>query len=204
MILLKEVTGKAYNRLSTLIIEETNLDKSKLPSLYHLTKDRPKFNSETYFSDTATGSPTATTAATSSTTNVAPVGSSDTMKHIDDIFLTVPNNIKNKNNNDDVKMVSKILAKEQGYLVYKIEKGYEHYLNIMIDKYLMIGWKVQGNMLVIDSFDGAVHSSTNTRNSGIASYSKLLFHLDYFMYAVSSTTSTCILTWMNSLTRETW
>ena len=202
--LLKEVTGKACHRLRTEIIKETNIDKSKLPSLYHLTKDRPTFNYETYFGDTATGSPTATTAATSSTTNVAPVGSSDTMKQIDDIFLTVPNSIKNKNNNDDVKMVAKILAKEQGYLVCKIKKGYEHYLNIMIDKYLMIDWKVQGNMMVIDSFDGAVHSSTNTRDSGIVSYSTLLlFHSDYYMYDVSSATSTCILTSMNSLTGET-
>ena len=93
--LLKEVTGKAYNRLRKLLIEETNLDKSKLSSLYCLTKDQPEFNSETYFGDTATDSPTATTAATSSTNNVASVGSSDTMKQIDNIFLTVPNNIKN-------------------------------------------------------------------------------------------------------------
>ena len=98
--LLKEVTGKAYHRLRTEIIKETNIDESKLPSLYHLTKNRPTFDSSTYFGDTATGSLTATTAAaaTSSTTNVAAVGSSDTMKNIDDIFLTVPNNIKYKNN----------------------------------------------------------------------------------------------------------
>ena len=58
-------------------------------------------------------------------------------------------------------------------------------------------------MLVIDSFDVAVHLSTNTQDSGIVSYSTLLFHPDYFMYDVSSATSTCILTWMNSLTGET-
>ena len=126
--LLKEMTGKAYDRLSKLLIQETNLDKSTLPSLYHLNKDLPEFISETYFGDTATGSPTATTADTSSSTNnVASVKSSDTMKQIDDIFLTVPNNIKKQNNNDDVKMVSKILGKEQGYLVCKIEKGDEHF-----------------------------------------------------------------------------
>ena len=97
-----------------------------------------------------------------------------------------------QNNNDDVKMVTKIHAKEKGYLVAKIEKGYEHYVNIMINKYFLIGWKVQGNMLVIDSFDRAVHSSTNTQDSGIVSYSTLLFHPDYFMHGVSLTTSSCI------------
>ena len=59
-----------------------------------MTKNRPKFNSSTFLGDTATGSPTAMTAATSSTNNDDTVESSDTMKHIDDIFLTVPNNIK--------------------------------------------------------------------------------------------------------------
>ena len=84
-----------------------------------MTKDRPKIHSSTYFGNTTTGSPTATTAITSTTTNDATVGSSDTIKHIDDIFLPLPKT----NNNDDVKMVTKILAKEKGYLVAKIEKG---------------------------------------------------------------------------------
>mmetsp|Transcript_5323 Transcript_5323/g.6143 ORF Transcript_5323/g.6143 Transcript_5323/m.6143 type:complete len:120 (-) Transcript_5323:72-431(-) len=44
------------------------------------------------------------------------------------------------------------------------------------------------NMLVIDSFDGAVHSSTNTSDLGIVSYSStLLFHSDYFMYDITTT-----------------
>ena len=75
-------------------------------------------------------------------------------------------------------------------------------LNMMIDKYLMMGWEVKGNMIVIDSFNGALHLSTNTKNSGIFSYSTLLFHPDYFVMGVCSATSTCILTWRNSLTVE--
>ena len=59
-------------------------------------------------------------------------------------------------------MVAKILAKNKGYLVAMIEKGYKHFLIIMIDKYLLMGWEVQGTMLVIDNFDGAIHLSTNT------------------------------------------
>ena len=72
----------------------------------------------------------------------------------------------------------------------------------MIDKYLLMGWEVEGNMLVIDSFNGAVHLSTNTKDSGIVLYSTLLFHPGYFMNGVSPATSRCILTWMISLTRE--
>ena len=57
-------------------------------------------------------------------------------------------------------------------------------------------------MDVIDNFDGALYPSTNTKDSGIVSYSTLLFYPDYFVMDVSSTISTCILTWMNSLTVE--
>ena len=37
--ILKEVTGSAYDKIRTRIIKEANIDKSKLPSLYKLTKD---------------------------------------------------------------------------------------------------------------------------------------------------------------------
>ena len=84
----------------------------------------------------------------------------------------------------------------------KIKQGYEHYLKLMINIFVLQGWKVQCNMLVIDSYDGAVHSSTNKKDSGIVSYSTLLFHSDYFAHGVSSASSSCILTWMNSLTAE--
>ena len=89
-------------------------------------------------------------------------------------------------------------------MLAKIEQGYEHYLNLILDKFVLRGWTVRGNTLVIDSYDGAVHSSTNTKDSGIVSYSTLLFHPDYFSHGVSSTSSSCILTWMNSLTGESW
>ena len=118
--ILKEVTSKAYDRLRTEIFKETNIDKSKLPSLYHLTKDQPKIYASTYFGNTATGSTTAATAAATTTTTTTTVGSTDTIKQIDDIIHTVPKS----NNNDDIKMVTtKILAKERGYLVAMIEKG---------------------------------------------------------------------------------
>ena len=74
----------------------------------------------------------------------------------------------------------------------------------MIDKFVQRGWKVKGNMLVIDSYDGAVYLSTNTQDSSILFYSTLLFHPDYFSHGVSSTSSACILTWMNLSTGESW
>ena len=68
---------------------------------------------------------------------------------------------------DDVKLVAKILVREKGYLVAKIEQGHKYYLNMMIDKYLTMGWEVKGNMIVIDSFNGALYLSTNAKKNQI-------------------------------------
>ena len=74
---------------------------------------------------------------------------------------------------------------------------------MMIKKHIKKGREVKGNIMVLDSSDGAVHSSTNTNNSGIVSYSSQLFHQDYFADGISTASSSNILTWMNSLTDET-
>ena len=234
--LLKEVTGAGYNRIRPGFINEINIDESILPSLHHLNKSRPLFNSGTYYGNADTGSSTAATGGTtststttsgtgvpatatasttttsttnttstttssdssSSTTTTPTVGTNDTLKIIDDIFVSV----KTTGNNQDIKKVAKILTKQKGYLVAKIEQGYEYYLKLMIHKFVLRWWKVRGNMLIIDSYDGAVHSSTNTKDSGIVSYSTLLFHPDYFAHGVSPASSSCILTWMNLLSGE--
>ena len=67
----------------------------------------------------------------------------------------------------DIEMVAKILVQEKDYSVAKTEKGNIHYFNIMTGRYLMMGWELKGNMIVIDSLVRALHSSTNTKDSGI-------------------------------------
>ena len=143
-------------------------------------------------------STTTSSCSSTSTTSTPTVGTTNTLKIIDNIILSV----KTTENNEDIKKVAKIFSNEKGYLVAVTEQGYEHYLNLMIHKFVLRGWKVEDNMLVIDSYDGAVHSSTNTQDSGIVSYNTLLFHPNYFSHGVSSASSACILTWMNSLTGQ--
>ena len=157
-------------------------------------------NGTTTTSTTNTTSTTTNGGSSSSTTPPPTVGTNNTLKIIDDIFVSV----KTTDNNQNVKKVAKILTKQKGYLMAKIEQGYEHYLKLMLNKFVLRRWKVRGNMLVIDSYNGAVHSSTNTKDSGIVSYSILLLHPDYFAHRVSSASSSCILTWINLLTGESW
>ena len=50
----------------------------------------------------------------------------------------------------------------------------------MVEKHVKKGRKVKGNIMVLDSSDGAVHASTNTKDSGIVSYSSQVFHPEFF------------------------
>ena len=56
--------------------------------------------------------------------------------------------------------------------------------------------------MVINSLDGAIHSSTNIMESSIVSYGTQLFHLDFFDHEISSSASDNILTLIQSLTNE--
>ena len=54
----------------------------------------------------------------------------------------------------------------------------------------------------IDSYDGAVHTSTNTKESGIVSYDSQLFHYSFYDHNITTVTSSNILTWMQSMIDE--
>ena len=96
------------------------------------------------------------------------------------------------------------MNKQKGlYLAAKFEKGYAPFISMMLEKRIKRGREVEGNIMMINSSDGAVHSSTNTKQAGIVSYSSKTFHQDYFQRCVSSSSSSNTLTWMYSLTDET-
>ena len=117
-------------------------------------------------------------------------GTSDSLTTID----VVIDSLRDEKNHNDVKMIAKTIHKEKGmYLAAKIEKGYVHFISMMIKKYIKRGREVKGNIMVIDSSDGAVHFSTNTKGAGIVSYSSQLFHQDYFAHGISSVSSNNIL-----------
>ena len=87
------------------------------------------------------------------------------------------------------------MNKDRWYLAAQIELGYTHYnISMMIEKHLNRGREVKDNIIVIDSSDGAIYSSTNTKDSGIVSYYSQLFHQDYFEHDISSSSSNNILT----------
>ena len=78
----------------------------------------------------------------------------------------------------DVRMLAKKYDKYEGagYEAGMIGGGYSFFLTLMVDHHVERGRLLEGNIMVLDGFDGAVHTSTNTRESGIVSYSSQVFH----------------------------
>ena len=81
----------------------------------------------------------------------------------------------------DVKMLAKNYEKYEGggYEAGMIVGGYPFFLTLMVDHHVELDRLLEGNIMVLDGFDGAVHTSTNTRESGIVSYSSQVFHSSF-------------------------
>ena len=182
--LLQEVSGQAYTRSTAKLVKETNIDPNTFPSHYKLSLGRPIIDSHMY------GNTDTTTSITGGTT----------LSTIDAVI----DSVKDEKNHNDVKMIAKKLHKNKGrFLAAKIDKGYDHILSMMIEKHIKQGREVKGNIMVLDCSDGALHASTNTKDSGIVSYSSQVFHPDFFAHGISTASSNNILTYMNSLTDKT-
>lgn len=89
-----------------------------------------------------------------------------------------------------------------GYEAGMIVGGFHYYLALMIDHHLERGRLLVGNIMVLDSYDGAVHTPTNTKESCIVSYNSPVFHSSFSEYNITTATSSNILTWMQSITDE--
>ena len=77
----------------------------------------------------------------------------------------------------DVKVLAKNYQKEVGgeYEAGMIVGGSPFYFTLMIDHHIEQGRLLVGNIMVIDSYESAVHTSTNTKESSIV-YNSQLFH----------------------------
>ena len=89
-----------------------------------------------------------------------------------------------------------------GYEAGMIVGGYPFFLTLLVDHHVERGRLLEGNIMVLDGFDGAVLTSTNTRESGIVSYSSQVFHSSFYEQNITTATSSNILTWMQSITDE--
>ena len=83
----------------------------------------------------------------------------------------------------DVKVLAKSYQKDTGggYEVGMIVGGIPFYLTLMIDYHLERGRLLVGNIMVLDSYDGEAHTSTNTKESLVLFPTALKYSILLFM-----------------------
>jgi len=78
----------------------------------------------------------------------------------------------------------------------KLRGTYTDYKNMMIAKHKNSGRSIEGNALIIDSYDGAIHSNTDKQETNVVSYSSQLLTSLTVNAGAKSASSWNILTWM--------
>ena len=101
-------------------------------------------------------------------------------------------------NVDEVKLrdiVFDISSTNNGTEIYgaKIEGGYSDYLDLMVNKHLSNSRKLGGNIIVLDSYDGAEHHGRN--KTSIVSFNSHIFSETTVRSGASPAESFNILTW---------
>ena len=166
-----------------------DVNVNSVPSHYAMTKSRPAMITKQYG---------ATKVQIDSTTTTT----SDLLPKLDDVIDNVchqdKKQLKVAPKDMDVKVLSKNYEKDAGggYEAGMIVGGFPFYLTFMIDHHLERGRLLVGNIMVLDSYDGAVHTSTNTKESGIVSYNSQVFHSSFYEHNITTATSSNILNWM--------
>ena len=101
-------------------------------------------------------------------------------------------------------MLAKNYEKYEGgsYEARMIIGGYPFFLTLMVDHHVERGRLLKGYIMVLDGYDGAVHTYTNTKETGIVSYSSQVFHSSFYEQNITTAISRNILTWMQSIMGE--
>ena len=85
----------------------------------------------------------------------------------------------------------------------RIFGNYETYLDILLDKQKDKGRTIHGNVAVIDSYDGAIHSNTDKQRCNVVSFSSQIFSNSLVAGGhISTAASTNILTWQQFIGEE--
>ena len=84
----------------------------------------------------------------------------------------------------------------------KIVGSYESVLKMMYDKHAMKDHKLVGNVICLDSFDGAEHMRSRKKRVSLISFSSQLFSKDTIKKGCTTSSSGNILTWQQFLAEE--
>jgi len=142
--LLTESTAAGYSRMLNTTLQDLKLKKKALPSYYTITKSRP------------------------------PVVS---MKMVlNPNYRLVDDDRSREINSDDPRFaaVDEDNDVEEELTGEKLRGTYTDCNNMMIAKHNTYGRSTEGNAIIIDSYDGAIHFNTDKKETNVVSYSSHL------------------------------
>ena len=199
-IILTETSQSGYSRIRRSLIDHHNFTKKILPSYYFLAKQRPNFESfvvddsdnKLFFAslpeddiNSTAYSPSRTNHATAPITPSSFIGNTE-IKFEDALEQIQKENSKNK-----------IISSA------KLSGDYIDYCNLLVKKHRKHQRKVEGNVIVIDSYDGAMHKKTSNGKCSVISFSSQLINSDILKHdGVTAGNSLNILTWQQMIADE--
>ena len=85
----------------------------------------------------------------------------------------------------------------------RIDGSYISYVGMLVEKHVQNEREISGNVIVMDSFDGAEHSNSGNRRTTITSYSSQCFSLNTVEKGESTSQRLNILTWQQVIGCDT-
>ena len=208
--MLGECSSRGYERVRGNLMQDFGLTSQELPSYYKLTKNRPKIipisispllHSNTSINDVAS----------------SPYNGEQLVLGVDDdgpssmerkmALIPIINKMReeSKHKEIDSNAISDAITsvKNKSDVVgARIDGVYSDYINMIVDKQLSSERKLEGNAIVLDSYDGAEHLNNCKSKTGIISFSSQVFSGSTINYGSSSAKSCNILTWQQLIGPE--
>jgi hypothetical protein len=169
--MLSNSTKTGYADMRANFLKEGNMDEDDLPSYYLLTKNRP---------------------------NVTPFGLTPSNTYCNDLpvdeFESVLE-LEAEMQRQQLEEVNNIEGAVDVLPAAKIDGTYSDYFDHMSKKFERKGHAMSGNIIVLDSYDGAEHSTTPGKRCNVVSYSSQVFNGSTVAAGFSTGQSLNILTW---------
>ena len=201
-IIYNESSQAAYSRIRSELIKHPNIQKEDVPSSYMLAKKRPAMEAFVVVPDADAVACYNTANMSINKTNHTEVSILPKIEYTPSSFIQRSGAIK-IDFTESYEKLKESSAKKGEIMAARITGGFEKICNLMVEKHVTKKRKINGEVLVIDSYDGAVHNRSKTGDSSIISFSSQLVSSSLLKHeGVSAGNSLNILTWQQVICSE--
>ena len=189
--MLGEATREGYGRIRKEMMKEYSLTSEELPTYYILTKQRPKIEPILLHHH-----------------SILSISNDESI--LDDIDSVQECSINERSvttvqqNDEDLALIATGNAKLNCIEGAKVEGNVTSWLKLMAEKHKRMGRDVSGDIICLDSYDGAEHMRSNKRRINVVSFSSQLFSKSAIVNNKCSTGKSIeIFTWQQIMAEET-